>query len=116
MTRTFQLRQLAEMKSQSSPVSEVLALLGIIMGDMEEEFTVEKVSESTKSKLMIVLKVIDKRVGRNGKTEYLLKWRGFGDEVIQALFRLCFQSRHPLGIAQRVVCQYSIRNSQSSVI
>ena len=46
MTRTFQLRQLAEMKSQSSPVSEVLALLGIIMGDMEEEFTVEKVSES----------------------------------------------------------------------
>ena len=100
------------MKSQSSPVSEVLALLGIIMGDMEEEFTVEKVSESTKSKLtMIVLKVIDKRVGRNGKTEYLLKWRGFGDEVIQALFRLCFQSHHPLGIAQRVVCQYSTRNS-----
>ena len=82
------------------------------MGDMEEEFTVEKVSESTKSKLtMIVLKVIDKRVGRNGKTEYLLKWRGFGDEVIQSLFRLCSQSHHALGIAQRVVCQYSTRNS-----
>merc|ERR1712080_297110 len=38
----------------------------ITMSDMEEEYTVEK--------------VVDKRTGKSGKIEYLLKWKGYGDK------------------------------------
>ena len=73
--------QLAKLGSQSL-VSEPLPISRITMGDMEEEFTVEKVLLlHMKFKSITTAQVIDKRVGRNGKTEYLLKWRGFGDEV-----------------------------------
>jgi hypothetical protein len=39
-------------------------------------FSVEPVREE-----LSMEKLIKKRVGRNRKTEYLLKWRGYGDEV-----------------------------------
>ena len=37
-----------------------------VEGEEEEEYVVEK--------------IIDKRVSKSGKTEYLLKWKGYGDE------------------------------------
>ena len=36
------------------------------MSDMGEEYTVEK--------------IVDKRAAKNGKIEYLLKWKGYGDK------------------------------------
>merc|ERR1712038_1798452 len=40
--------------------------VGINMSDMGEEYTVEK--------------IVDKRAAKNGKIEYLLKWKGYGDK------------------------------------
>merc|ERR1739848_836460 len=52
----FTLKNLVKMGGDGSPVPE----------EEEEEYSVEK--------------VIDKRTGKSGKVEYLLKWKGYGDE------------------------------------
>ena len=52
------------------------------MAEVEEEFSVEKVKKYLLTLFCnSLLQVTDKRVGRNGKTEYLLKWGVYGDEV-----------------------------------
>jgi len=50
------------------------------MQDGEEEEEVVAEGEPAEEEEYIVEKILDKRKGKNGRIEYLLKWKGYGDE------------------------------------
>lgn len=47
--------------------------------DVEEQIKSDK--QNTQEEDYIVEKVVNKRIGSNGKTEYLLKWKGWSEET-----------------------------------